>query len=442
MGGYSYVNERIAIIGLGASGKSAAEALGKDANIRGFSTTPVEQDDFPVFYSPDPAIVAQEIVQWNPQYCVISPGIPMTSALAQELKTRRVPVISEVELAWRLQEKSKRAGRPWYCVTGTNGKTTTVGLLGAIFRAAGIRVSEVGNIGLPISSQIAGDSEAFVVELSSFQLETTYTMEPAAAICLNADADHLDWHGDVESYREAKARIYDRVRGTSFYFASDPVVARMVQGRPRVVALTTDSNEWDWVPFYAERGHAPALLADIVAAVAIARDAGIDENAISAGLSEYSPATHRQALVGQWGGVRYVDDSKATNAHAAAAALKALPPGTGVWVAGGDAKGQDFGPLVHSVRSQLRAVVAIGLDPSPIRRAVEEFAPDTPIVEVVGNSDADLWMMQVVRAAADFARPGDTVLLSPACASWDQFSSYSQRGKVFEQAVRRFQEES
>jgi len=320
------MEKRAAVIGLGASGISAAGALLEAGfDVRGFASSPANVD-FPATIVSEPEMLADSIAGWAPLFAVISPGIPVTSVLVQALKHQSVKLISEVELAWQLQEKGPHKGRPWHCVTGTNGKTTTVGLLTAIFEASGQKVAEVGNVGLPITSQINSDADVFVVELSSFQLENTFTMRPTSAICLNVDADHLDWHGSEAAYIAAKARIYEHVTGFRYFILGEAPVQKMVQVYSDAVAIDTDKEDWCFVPFLAERGCPKALRQDVAAAVAIARGAGVKETDIKRGLESYRPAAHRQELVAVADSVRFVDDSKATNAHAALAAIKSLEP--------------------------------------------------------------------------------------------------------------------
>lgn len=440
MGGVNPVKDKVAVVGLGASGSSAGAALvAAGAEVHGFANEEANVP-FPATVQSDPALLAAAIEQWNPDWAVVSPGIPATSELLTRLEGSGVRLVSEVELAWQLQESGPHAGRPWLCVTGTNGKTTTVGLVASMLEAAGRRAAQVGNVGLPITSQVDSDAEIFVVELSSFQLQYADKMTPAAAICLNIDEDHIDWHGSATAYRDAKMRIYDNVAGPRLYIESRKEVEKLLSEAVPRTALSVETEDWSWVPFYSERGRPLPLLEDIVAAVALARSVGVSEEAITAGLERFEPSAHRLALVGERDGVRYVDDSKATNAHAAAAALDGLAPGTAVWIAGGDPKGQSFAPLIAQVKDKLRAVVLIGVDKAPLRRAIEENAPETPIVEVMGDSSVEQWMGTAVSSAASFARPGDTVILSPACASWDQFASYSERGKVFSAAVSKLLE--
>jgi len=353
-------------------------------------------------------------------------------------------------------------------VTGTNGKTTTVGMLGQILRSADVKVEEVGNIGTPITRAIDSDAEVFAVELSSFQLHTAHTVSPLASICLNVDADHLDWHGSVEAYAADKARVYENTIKACIYPASDRRVEAMVENADvvegaRAIGLTLGApsvSQFGIVEgllvdraFVEDRTRQAAALAhvsdlsgaygahpsaavlcDALAAAALARAYGVEAEAVEEGLRSFRPAGHRRAIIAHAADLTWVDDSKATNAHAARASLAGLPPRSAIWIVGGDAKGQDFRELITQVEPILRGVVVIGEDRSALVAALAEGAPQVPFVEVDGHED---WMFSVVNEAVALSMPGDTVVLAPACASWDQFDNYGQRGDAFADAVSR-----
>lgn len=463
-------HHRFAILGAGVSGMSAAAALtARGAQVLLFDQSPASSNkgEYEMVGDTDPDSLASKLVDWKPEIVVASPGIPPHSPLIARVKSAGIPLWSEVELAWNLQEESPREGRPWLLVTGTNGKTTTVGILTAILKAAGERVAEVGNVGLPITSQVDGNATVFAVEISSFQLENTSGIQPEASICLNVETDHLDWHGTEAAYAEAKARVYEGVRDCAFYFQADSAVQHMVltsRLKARTVALSTTTPSageigvtgrllvdatgekervvanLEKVSFLKARNFPHALLEDSVAAAALALCHGVPPAAVEAGLQAFEPDAHRGTTILELGSVRWVDDSKATNAHAAQAALETVPNGSAVWVAGGDAKGQDFSELVRDVAPKLKAAILIGKNRDELRRALYQHAPQTPIVEVMGAGNVDEWMGSVVRKAAEIAGPGDTVMLAPACASWDQFSNYSHRGDVFAAAVMAYAE--
>ncbi len=466
------IPRRVAVLGAGTSGQAAAVAAARaGAKVRVFdqaadSNLQVPPEiTIPLTSDPDAADLAAAVLAWDPHVVVASPGIPPHSPLIADLGSK--PLWSEVELAWVLQEESSLAGRPWLLVTGTNGKTTTVGLLTSILGAAGENVAEVGNVGLPITSQVYGPASVFAVEISSFQLEHSAGLAPEASVCLNVEEDHLDWHGSAAKYRLAKGKVYDGTTGARFYFEEYPGVRQLAaraqrSGSSKLVPLDIRSvphagigvsgddlvdhrfldavllADLGRVPFYVSQGRPASLRQDIVAAAALARAHGVAAEAVQLGLESYQPDAHRGALIADSSSVRWVNNSKATNAHAALAALRDISPGTAIWIVGGDPKGQDFEQLVAGARQSLRAAVLIGADQEPVRRALCHQAPETPIVEIAGVGSPSEWMGDVVKAAAGYARPGDTVLLAPACASWDQFQSYAERGDVFAAAVRDF----
>jgi UDP-N-acetylmuramoylalanine--D-glutamate ligase len=285
------------------------------------------------------------------------------------------------------------------------------------------------------------------VELSSFQLHWSTTIACRSAALLNLADDHADWHGSFESYVLDKAEIL-RGAETVVYNRDDPQTGRLAATAPRRVGFGLDAPgpgdvgivagqlvEGDGTRLAAVSDVSPAAphtLANALAAAALARSDGVAPDAVAAGLRAYRPGRHRNEVVASGGGVSWVDDSKATNPHAAAASLSAYP--SVVWVAGGLLKGADVTPLVVAHAHRFRAVVLLGRDRGSIRAALSRHAPDVPVAEV-SASDTD-GMDRAVQLAAGFARPGDTVLLAPAAASWDMFSDYADRGDRFAAAAR------
>jgi UDP-N-acetylmuramoylalanine--D-glutamate ligase len=390
---------------------------------------------------------------------VTSPGWRPDAPLLAAAAAAGVPVIGDVELAWRLRpELADGARQQWLAVTGTNGKTTTVRMLAAMLAAAGHRSIAAGNVG---TSVVAAVTEAepypvIAVELSSFQLHWSSTLRPFAAVVLNVAAHHLDWHGDIGAYARDKGRIY-APGAIAVYNADDPrsgELAAMAKAPARLVSFRMG------VPDVGELGisggclvdrafgagvslaavsdvrpAAPHNVADALAAAALARAYGTPPEAVAAGLAAFRPEPHRISLVARVGDVDYIDDSKATNPHAAAASLAAYP--SVVWVAGGLFKGadEDVDELVSSAAPRLRAVVLLGADRARIRGALTRHAPDVPVVEAASTDTGA--MDFVVAAAARLAGPGDTVLLAPAAQSFDMFRDYPARGDAFAAAVRR-----
>ncbi|MGH3357354.1 MAG: UDP-N-acetylmuramoyl-L-alanine--D-glutamate ligase [Nocardioidaceae bacterium] len=392
---------------------------------------------------------------------VTSPGWSPRAPVLAEAAARGLPVWGEVELAWRLRTEADAA---WLAVTGTNGKTTTVQMLDAMLTAAGERSVAVGNVGKPIVEAVM-DPEPFdvlAVELSSFQLHWSQTMSAQAAAVLNIAPDHVDWHGSVEQYAADKGRIYERAQVACVYNAEDPATERLVRDTDvvegaRAVGFTLGVPSVGMVgivddvladrAFVDERQTSAAELATVgdigpdgaynvanaLAAAALARAHGVPPGAVKDGLRGFRLDAHRVATVATVNDVRYVDDSKATNTHAAQASLTSYP--SVVWVAGGLAKGATFDELVEATRDRLRGAVLIGRDRDLIADALRRHAPEIPVVmEESGDTEA---MDRVVGAAATMAQPGDTVLLAPGCASMDMFVNYEARGDAFAEAVRR-----
>jgi UDP-N-acetylmuramoylalanine--D-glutamate ligase len=404
---------------------------------------------------------------------VVSPGWSPTAPLLVQARERGVAVWGEVELAWRLRDPGSAA--PWLAVTGTNGKTTTVQMLDAILRAAGLRSVAAGNVGLPIVEAVMDPTpyDVFAVELSSFQLHYTDSMSAESAAVLNVAEDHLDWYtgpAGMADYAADKGRIYRGVQRACVYNAADLETERLVReadvaegaraigftlGMPGVGMVGVVDDLLVDRAFIAERQssaaelctiadlHSPAphVVANALAAAALARAHGISQAAVRQGLRSFRPDGHRIATVAAagptTGGVAWVDDSKATNPHAALSSLLAFDPV--VWIAGGLAKGARFDDLVETARTRLRAVVLLGRDRDVIAGALARHAPDVPVILIDGGEtdSGHAAMEKAVTAAAHLARPGDTVLLAPGCASMDMFTDYADRGDAFAGAVRR-----
>jgi UDP-N-acetylmuramoylalanine--D-glutamate ligase len=402
---------------------------------------------------------------------VTSPGFRPDAPLLVQAHERGVPVWGEVELAWRLRDPAHDT--PWLCVTGTNGKTTTVQMLDAILRAAGLRSRAVGNVGTPIVEAVMDPEpyDVLAVELSSFQLHYTHSMSPQAAAVLNVAEDHLDWYtgpSGMDDYVADKGRIYERTQLACVYNVADPVTERLVReadvvegaravgftlGMPgvgmvglvediladRAFVQQRDSSAAELCTVGDLASDAPHFVQNALAAAALARAHGVSQVAVRDGLRGFRPDGHRIALVAERDGIRWVDDSKATNPHAAQSSLLAYDPV--VWVAGGLAKGARFDDLVRAARDRLRGVVLIGRDRQVIAEALSRHAPDVRVIAVDGGEtgtqdDGRALMGRVVDAAAGLAGAGDTVLLAPGCASMDQFTSYAARGDAFAAAVR------
>jgi len=424
----------------------------------------------------DAANAAERVSDYD--LVVTSPGLPPTAPVLAAAAVAGVPVWGEVELAWRL-DSSGRYGPPrrWLVVTGTNGKTTTTSMLHAMLVAAGRRALLCGNIGDPVLDVLDQPAELMAVELSSFQLHWAPSLRPEAGVVLNVAEDHLDWHQTMEAYARDKARVLDgRVAVVGL---DDPVAAGLLstagasvrvgfrlgepaQGelgvRDGVLVDNAFGEQLELAQATSIPVAGPVGVLDALAAAALARAVDTAPEAIARALAGFQVGRHRAEVVGNADGVTYVDDSKATNPHAAQASITAYP--RVVWIAGGLLKGASVDELVATAAKHLVGAVLIGRDRGLIRDALSRHAPDVPVVELVtgedsgvsgvigstvncvtrvidvgGRSVSDAVMAAVVEAARGLAGPGDTVLLAPAGASFDQFSGYGQRGDAFAPAV-------
>jgi UDP-N-acetylmuramoylalanine--D-glutamate ligase len=447
---------RVCVAGLGVSGAAVARVLAG----RGEAVVVVEARDGESqrAAAAELAALGVEVRLGEPvvvpdgcSQVVISPGWRPDHPLPVAAAKAGIEVIGEVELAWRL-----RGPAPWLALTGTNGKTTAVRMLAAMLAAAGHRVATVGNVGTPIVEAVLEPHDVLAVELSSFQLHWSHSLAPHAAAVLNVAPDHLDWHGSLEEYARVKGRIFERA-GVVVHNADDEWSARLAApysgaigftlGVPRAGFLGVVEDLLVDRAFVADPRHAaeelagladvrpfaPHNVANALAAAALARSFGVPAAAVRQGLADFVPDPHRIAHVATVDEVDYVDDSKATNPHAAAASLAAYP--SIVWVAGGQLKGAEVDELVRAAAPRLRGAVLLGADRGRIRRALARHAANVPVAEVSGQDTGV--MDRVVTEAARLASPGDTVLLAPAGASLDMFASYGARGEAFARAVRR-----
>ncbi|WP_413756790.1 UDP-N-acetylmuramoyl-L-alanine--D-glutamate ligase [Streptomyces sp. MMBL 11-3] len=462
----------ITVAGLGVSGISAARAL---AGL-GASVTVVDGGDSPAHRERAVPLEEQGIrvrlgdagtLPEGTGLVVTSPGWKPDSPLFRAAAEAGVDVVGDVEIAWRLRGHDGREAAPWLAVTGTNGKTTTTRMLASILTAAGLRTAAVGNIGTPIVDVVLGTDEEYAdldvlaVELSSYQLHWAPSLRAHSAAVLNLAPDHLDWHGSMEAYAADKGRIYQGNRVACVYNAADKATEDLVRAADveegcRAVGFTLGTpgpsqlgvvdgilvdrafvedrhkQAQELAEIADVRPPAPHNIANALAAAALARAFGVPAKAVRDGLRAFSPDAHRIEHVADVDGVAYVDDSKATNTHAAQASLAAYE--SIVWIAGGLAKGATFDELVAASAKRLRGVVLIGADRALIREALARHAPEVPVVDL-DRTDTGT-MPAAVQEATRLARAGDTVLLAPACASMDMFTNYNQRGDMFAEAVR------
>lgn len=395
---------------------------------------------------------------------VTSPGFRADSPILAAAAARGIPIWGDIELSWRI-DRSALYGPPttWLVVTGTNGKTTTTSMLASILDAAGIANVACGNIGLPVldALQSTPHPQVLAVELSSFQLFWAPSVRPAAGVVLNIAEDHLDWHGGMAGYIESKARALtgeiavvgledDRAAALATTSPAGRVLGfRLTQPAEGELGVAdgwlVDNAFGDALPMLPISDVIPAGPAgwmDALAAAALARAVGVSVEAVATGIETYQVGPHRAAVVRAVGGVRFVDDSKATNPHAARSSLLAYE--SVVWIAGGLLKGASVDELVAEVAPRLAAAVVLGRDGAQIAEALARHAPDVPVVTFSAGDDAgvtlvaddaEVVMRAVVHEAARRAKPGDTVLLAPAAASLDMFSDYGHRGRSFTAAV-------
>ncbi|MCU1439411.1 MAG: UDP-N-acetylmuramoyl-L-alanine--D-glutamate ligase [Rhodoglobus sp.] len=470
---------RVVVLGLGVTGFSVADTLVEleaDVLVVASRATEERADLLAVIgarlvVQPDDDAMPVEVENFDPELLIVSPGYPPDHVILLWAQSRGVPVWGDVELAWRVRDKT---GPPaeWLTVTGTNGKTTTVQLAAHLLAADGRRAAAVGNIGVPVLDAIRDPKgfDALVVELSSFQLHWIArtgpgSLVPLVSACLNVADDHLDWHGSREAYEIAKGTVYANTRVACIYNRADEVTRRLVEEADvqegcRAVGFGLDApgpSDFGIVgdivldrAFLDDRQRAaieltthgeleaaglasPHMVANVLAASALARAAGVPAPTIREALATFRIDHHRTETVGFDADVLWVDDSKATNSHAADAALTSFD--SVVWVVGGLLKGVDIAPLVARHAPRLRAAVVIGANHKPVVEAFERHAPHVPLFEV-SATDTDGVMPEAVRLAGDAARAGDVVLLAPAAASMDQFTDYADRGNRFAAAVR------
>ncbi|WEO97965.1 UDP-N-acetylmuramoyl-L-alanine--D-glutamate ligase [Streptomyces sp. FXJ1.172] len=465
---FDFQGKHVVVAGLGVSGVPAAKVL----HARGAVVTVVNDGDDARAREQAAELEALGItvrlgdgssLPEGTELIVTTPGWQPDKPLFLAAEQAGVPVWGDVELAWRLRGLDGRKAAPWLAVTGTNGKTTTVRMLASILTAAGLRTAAVGNIGVSLLDVVLGEEQydVLAVELSSYQLHWSPSLRADSAVVLNIAPDHLDWHGSMEAYARDKGRIYEGNRVACVYNVEDRATEDLVReadveegcravgftlGTPapsqlgvvdgilvdRAFVENRQKNAQELAEVSDIDPPAPHNIANALAAAALARAFGVPAPAVRDGLRAFRPDAHRIEHVADLDGVAYVDDSKATNTHAAEASLAAYE--SIVWIAGGLAKGATFDELVAKSAKRLRAVVLIGADRALIRDALARHAPEVPVVDL-DRTDTGA-MLQAVTEAKRLAVAGDTVLLAPACASMDMFTNYNQRGDAFAAAVR------
>lgn len=461
-----FTEKKVGIAGLGTAGFAAADALvelGAVVSVFDAATNDYLNQRAQIL----DVLGVKVFLDWQKDLpndfdlLIVSPGLPPSHPWIKFAQANKILIWGELELAWQLRPVENPA--PWLCVTGTNGKTTTTLMLASILKASGVRVEAVGNIGDSIVSAMMNPEPAQVlaVEVGAPQLPFTYSVSPESSVVLNLAQDHVDFFGTFENYKNTKAKIYHQTRNACIYNVEDLETEKMVikaevvdgaraigftLGIPSISMLGVIDdclvdrafieNRSDYAQELATfkdiQPFAPHNVANALAAAALARSLDVAPAFVKQGLIDFKPAPHRISLVRERNGVSFVDDSKATNTHAAETALSAYQ--SVIWIAGGLAKGQDFTALISKHSQKIKAAVLLGKDRDLIKSAFQAVAPQTPIYDISETDETA--MRQVVEQAARLAQNGDVVLLAPGCASWDMYEDYRARGRAFAQAVQ------
>ena len=443
---------KVLILGGGVTGTSVAEVLERFG-----SEISILDEDSSLFADVRFLSVEEALSQeWN--FVIVSPGWRPNHPLLTALREKGIRILSEVDLAWHLKNELRPLQR-WLAVTGTNGKTTTVEMTAAMLRAGGRSAIACGNVGDTVIGAVVADVEFefLVLELSSFQLHWSELPEFHASAILNIADDHTDWHGSFQDYVNAKLRILARthvgilnsddanvVDSTSFwrgrkvfYSLNSPRPGELGLVEDLLVdrAFVSDTDEAEMIAELADvKPNSPHNVSNTLAAAGLALSVGVAHQAIREAIQAFRPGRHRIELVGEKDGIRWVNDSKATNPHAAAASLSSSA--SIIWVAGGLAKGASMHDLVAQTGSRIKAAILIGRDRELIAKELAEHARHVKIVRVDQSENTSL-MEKVVSEALTIAQSGDTVLMAPDCASMDQFVSYADRGDQFCAAVKK-----
>lgn len=474
---------RVAVLGLSVTGFAVADTLtelGADVLVLSESASDEYQRLVPVLGARlelgSLDIVPTALRDFDAELMVASPGFSPSHPLIRWTQEAGIALWGDVELAWRVRDKVVRAdgsAADWVLVTGTNGKTTTVQLTATLLVEGGLRAAPCGNIGIPVLDAVRDPAgfDVLVVELSSHQLwyigqsSSAGALVPYSSVCLNLADDHLVWHGSAEAYRDAKAFVYRNTRVACVYNKADAATRSMVEEADVVegaraigfdlgVPGPSDLGVVDGIlvdrAFHDDRAHsalelttledleqsglhAPHIVQNVLAASALARSLGTPPEAIHHALETFQLDAHRIQIIARHAGITWINDSKATNPHAAASSLRAYPGA--IWIVGGDLKGVDLADLVTSAGRTARAAVVIGTAREEVVAAFERHAPAVPVIEVLPGETEEV-MTRVVEIAAEIAVDGGTVLLAPAAASFDQFTGYADRGHRFTEAVQ------
>ena len=455
----NFSKSRILILGAGVTGSALAQSLTRRGAVVAIADDKQIKDSlFDTFLSDD-----IDVLEW--ESVIVSPGWKPSHPLIQKFIAAGTPLTNEIDLAWQIKQEEVPHQR-WFAITGTNGKTTTVEMTAAAMRAGGLYAIACGNVGDTVISAVESKDkfDVLVLELSSFQIHWMQSAQFTASAILNIADDHTDWHGTFEEYARTKISLLDSSstgilnaddgevvkrcsawKGRKVFFSLDTpgpgeigVVEELLIDR----AFVADPQEAAMICELTEiKPTVPHNVSNALAAAGLARAAGVDHEHIRSALASFTPGRHRIEEVLTHSGVTWIDDSKATNPHAAAASIMSAL--SVVWIAGGLAKGARMDELIQRCSKRIKAAILIGEDRELIAQAIREKAPHIAVVQIdtpssyhIGSADNSL-MEDVIEAARGFAVEGDTVLLAPACASMDQFTNYADRGDRFAQAVKK-----
>ena len=452
----SYIAElkakRILIVGAGTTGKALSNYL-KSINSNFEIFDEVEAND------PDLKVLTTLADSSIYQLAIVSPGWKPEHPLIQGLQANGVELISELDFAWKIKSEIN-PGQKWVALTGTNGKTTTIQMLESILITAGVSAIACGNVGTTAIEAVTSEKKfkVLALELSSFQISWSSLPTYEAVAILNIAQDHIDWHGSFDEYANAKIKLLAHTQtavlnlndpeiilrgagwnGRKIFFGFDTPQAGEVGIVEELIidrAFVTSADAAEVIAEISDiKPAVPHNVANAMAAAGIALAIGVAHPLIKSGLSNFKLDKHRLQNVLSKDGIDWVNDSKATNPHAATASL--LSHLSNIWIAGGLAKGAKMDDLVLRTASRIKAAIIIGKDGELIAEALKKHAPNVALYEISNTTGPNDLMDKVVTCALDIATLGDTVLLAPACASMDQFSSYAQRGDLFAESVKK-----
>lgn len=454
-----YFQKKIFILGAGVTGLACAHSLkSRDALITLIDDSITHVDGFEV-------VPTSSVTVSDCDYLLISPGWKESHPLIAQAMKSDVQLLNEIDLAWEIRQE-RSPGQKWIALTGTNGKTTTVEMTASALRAGGLHAVACGNVGKTVIECVDSNEnfDALVLELSSFQLHWLKQAEFLSCAILNIADDHTDWHGTFDLYARAKISILDRSLTAILNGDDKEVVGRTSHWNGRKVFYSLDTPKPGEIGLVEEllvdRAFVPdpqeaSMIAELIeikptvphnvsnalAAAGLARTLGVAHEKIREALAQFTPGRHRIEVIAEKDGITWIDDSKATNPHAAEASI--LSALSVIWLAGGLAKGADVASLIARVHPRIKKVITFGTDRKLFTSAFAEHAPHIEVLEIEPPSDyvrggeSNSFMEEIIRQAQLFAADGDTVLLAPACASMDQFISYADRGDRFAAALRK-----